>query len=89
MMARPPSLIVLGILALCIAVVSGCGKQLSKQSQLHPTQPNPSGGKCKETDVNCAAFAERGECSSTDPSWMLINCPMSCKLCNRWPASVK
>ena len=69
MMARPPSLIVLAILALCVAVVSG--------------------GKCKETDVDCAYFAKRGECSSTEPSWMLINCPMSCKLCNWWPAPVK
>ena len=69
MMARPPSLIVLGILALCIAVVSG--------------------GKCKETDVDCATLAERGECSSTYASWMLVNCPMSCKLCNRLPAPVK
>jgi len=43
--------------------------------------PTPS---CTDNNANCAHWASNGECQA-NPSWMLVNCPLSCGSC---PASL-
>lgn len=35
---------------------------------------------CNDRYMECADYATDGECSN-NPGWMIVNCPLSCKLC--------
>lgn len=39
---------------------------------------------CQDSDENCAAWADRGECEA-NPAWMRPNCARSCRTCGENP----
>ncbi|KIH65742.1 shTK domain protein [Ancylostoma duodenale] len=38
--------------------------------------------KCRDKDPSCAEWAEYGECQN-NPEWMLPNCQLSCRSCEK------
>lgn len=40
----------------------------------------PSDEDCQDSDENCSAWADRGECEA-NPAWMRPNCARSCRTC--------
>jgi hypothetical protein len=60
-----------------------CGKcQAPTSTTTSPssTAMPPASKKCEDKDVQCPTWSSMGECE-TNPSWMLVNCELSCGVC--------
>merc|ERR1711970_752591 len=58
-----------------------CKEQSTTVSSSKQQKTSDPLARCRDDNIYCATWASLSECSS-NPSWMLLHCPIACNQCN-------